>query len=415
MAEIVNSLFGITPESLTAQRQAEYNKQAMDYASMADPYQQANYSIYQGVGNVARGVGGMLGAQDPQLMKAQQRQALLQQEQPTDATGWQNIASKLWQSGDTQGAQEALAKAQSLATVAQKSRESEATIAAKMAEKVTPEARNAAAQADAAGLQRGTPEWQDAYKKSLDELLTKPEKTMAYGSEAERLAKSLFNKPFAQLDQAQASAVDKELERRGLTKAVAGAGKFSPEINLTSKELDWRKQFLGENKPIIDQAANVRQSLNLLDTGTPFAQAAFNNTVVSAFGGDKQKSNAEIKRLVTAGALDTRIANTITNFFEGKTTATTVADQKSVLNAIDAALEARYKSSAKGYSTRLDKANVDSSLVVPSYSELVGTKGSSGQTVNYQGAPATVVSSNPDGTIVIEQNGVRKTLAPKKQ
>jgi hypothetical protein len=93
---------------------------------------------------------------------------------------------------------------------------------------------------------------------------------------------------------------------------------------------------------------------------------------VSAFGGDKQKSKSEIDRLVKAGSLDERIANTLTGFFEGTTSAKTKADQLKVLQAVDKALEARYNSSAKGWSTRLNKAKVDADLVVPSYSEVVG-------------------------------------------
>jgi type II secretory pathway pseudopilin PulG len=111
MAEIVNSLFGITPESLLAQREAAANKQAMDYASMADPYQQANYSIYQGVGNVARGVGGMLGAQDPQMAKAAALQNILKQADTTTPEGLATLAQTLGQQGFGQQAMQVMDQA----------------------------------------------------------------------------------------------------------------------------------------------------------------------------------------------------------------------------------------------------------------------------------------------------------------
>lgn len=272
---------------------------------------------------------------------------------------------------------------------------------AKTAEKLTPEQKNAAALADASGAERGAPEWQDTYKKALSGLTNKNEPT-AVVETADGVF--LVNK-----------ATGEKISRVGGAPQRGTNVSLSPEIKMTNQELDWRKQFLSENKPVVDQGANVRQSLNLLSqSNSPFAQAAFNNTVVSAFGGDKQKSNAEIKRLANTGALDTRIANTLTNFFEGKNTATTVQDQQDVLNAVDKALAARYTSSSKGWETRLKQAKVDPSMVVPSYDEVVGTKSAGGQTVNYQGAPATIVSQNADGTVVIEQNGVRKILAPKK-
>ena len=134
MAEVVNSLFGITPESLQAQRDQALQQEAMQYAKM-DPFQRATAGIYTGASRLGGALGGMLGAQDPEMMRMQQRQALLQQTQPQDAEGWKSLASQLWQSGDTQGAQEALSKSQALATSALASREKESIISKNLREK----------------------------------------------------------------------------------------------------------------------------------------------------------------------------------------------------------------------------------------------------------------------------------------
>jgi hypothetical protein len=77
MAEVVNSLFGITPESLQADRDAALQAQALQYAKL-DPFQRATAAIYSGANKLGGAVGGMLGAQDPEMMRLQQRQNMLQ-------------------------------------------------------------------------------------------------------------------------------------------------------------------------------------------------------------------------------------------------------------------------------------------------------------------------------------------------
>jgi len=77
MAEVVNSLFGVTPESLQAQRDAALQQQALQYAQL-DPFQRATAAIYSGANRLGGAVGGMLGAQDPEMMRLQQRQSMLQ-------------------------------------------------------------------------------------------------------------------------------------------------------------------------------------------------------------------------------------------------------------------------------------------------------------------------------------------------
>jgi hypothetical protein len=77
MAEVVNSLFGITPESLQAQRNAALQERALQYAKL-DPFQRATAAIYSGANRLGGAVGGMLGAQDPEMMRLQQRQNMLQ-------------------------------------------------------------------------------------------------------------------------------------------------------------------------------------------------------------------------------------------------------------------------------------------------------------------------------------------------
>jgi hypothetical protein len=105
MATVAESLFGVTPESLQRQRQQQLRQEAMDFASISDPFQQANFAIYQGAGNLARGVGGMLGAQDPELMRVRQRQELLQGVNPADPASLRQAAQRAMEANDFQAAQ----------------------------------------------------------------------------------------------------------------------------------------------------------------------------------------------------------------------------------------------------------------------------------------------------------------------
>ncbi len=75
MAE--QSLFGATPEALQASRANALQAQALQYAKL-DPFQRATASIYQGAGQLGGAIGGMLGGQDPEMMRIKQRQQILQ-------------------------------------------------------------------------------------------------------------------------------------------------------------------------------------------------------------------------------------------------------------------------------------------------------------------------------------------------
>jgi hypothetical protein len=74
--DIVQGLFGMTPESYQDQRDAEAYKRAAAFGQM-DPMQAARTSIYYGANQLGNVVGGMLGAEDPQLVRIRQQQQVL--------------------------------------------------------------------------------------------------------------------------------------------------------------------------------------------------------------------------------------------------------------------------------------------------------------------------------------------------
>jgi len=105
MAEpnIVGSLFGVTPELYQEQRDLMRQKQAMAFAQQ-DPRAQATYGLYRAGQQVGGALGGLMGAEDPQMRLISQRNALAKQFDVSTPEGLAQYGQALQQVGDTQGA-----------------------------------------------------------------------------------------------------------------------------------------------------------------------------------------------------------------------------------------------------------------------------------------------------------------------
>jgi hypothetical protein len=102
MAEIVQSLFGVTPQMYQQQQQERADAQAMQFARL-DPFQQANYAIGRGAYGLAGAIGGALGGQDPELQRVSARQQIASQLNPNDLGTFDRGIEMLRQIGDGQG------------------------------------------------------------------------------------------------------------------------------------------------------------------------------------------------------------------------------------------------------------------------------------------------------------------------
>jgi hypothetical protein len=342
-----DSIMGLftTPEQYQQAQLAQQQAMALQMARLT-PEQQASAGMRVAGYQIGSGIGNALGAQDPMLKMQSFRQQVLQGVDQTDPESLAQASYALNREGDTAGARQ-------LAQLAQEAALKQSQITKNMREGRA--AANKVVEAD--GRQYLV---NSITGERIADLGATGEKTQTTEAGGRTL---LINKATGETIRDLGPA-----PQRGTSVSV------SPEIKMTNQELDWRKQFLSENRPVIEQAANVQQALGLLQQSksSPFADAAFANTVVSAFGGDKQKSKSEIDRLVKAGSLDERIANTVKGFFEGTTSAKTKEDQLKVLQAVDKVLEQRYNSSSKNWSERLSKVNVNPTMVVPAYNETVG-------------------------------------------
>jgi len=103
MAEIVQSLFGITPEMYQQSQQARADQQALQYAQLT-PFQQANYAISRGANMLGGAIGRGLGGEDPELARITARQQISGQINYSDPTSIARGVQMLSQAGDSQGA-----------------------------------------------------------------------------------------------------------------------------------------------------------------------------------------------------------------------------------------------------------------------------------------------------------------------
>ena len=103
MADIIPSLFGLTPESYGQQQQMGAMNRGIQFANMA-PEARGAAMTYAGAAGLGRAVGGLLGAEDPQLKLISTRNAIAQQIDQTNPESILKGAQMLAQAGDQQGA-----------------------------------------------------------------------------------------------------------------------------------------------------------------------------------------------------------------------------------------------------------------------------------------------------------------------
>jgi hypothetical protein len=114
MTEIVKGLFGFSPQELAMQRDQELTTKANAFAQLS-PEQRATQMLYKGGNQLAGAVGGMLGAQDPQMKKSSDLQGILQGGDLNSVEGLKAMGDKAAALGYGTEAQQMYAKAQEVA------------------------------------------------------------------------------------------------------------------------------------------------------------------------------------------------------------------------------------------------------------------------------------------------------------
>jgi hypothetical protein len=236
--DIVQGLFGMTPESYQQQRDAEAYKRAAAFGQM-DPMQAARTSIYYGANQLGGAIGGMLGAEDPQMRLISQRNALAKQIDMNDPESIMRGAQMAAQSGDT-------AAATALANYARKAAVDLSTIQQKTAEKMTPEQRNAIAESQLTDR-----------LDQLSRLPQSPERDRAINSTKNQLTALTRGKPEKVSD-----AIQIARELGVLTDALEKTQKDTPEYNNIKAQIDrLEKSEKAPSQLDIQKAQIYRQTL----------------------------------------------------------------------------------------------------------------------------------------------------------
>jgi hypothetical protein len=267
MADIVPSLFGVTPQMYRQQQQDRADAQALRFAQL-DPFQQANFAIGRGANMLGGAIGGALGGQDPELQRITMRQQIARQLNPGDPASIQQAIAALQQSGDAEGAMMLQGEYRKLqesgALIGQRTAAAQASLAQATRERepraapTTNELTNARAIAAAAGPE-GSPEYNAAFRAEYQRLTAPKEaKGPGFGTDREAVAAEVYNKPFADLSPTERAVVNKRVEEEQGRKSE----KTAPKIVLPStvQETEFAKKRGGEQATALTQAATMAQS-----------------------------------------------------------------------------------------------------------------------------------------------------------
>ena len=104
MTQIVESLFGVSPERYQQQKDAALQQEAIAYA-LADPLQRATAGIYAGARQLGGGIGRMLGGEDPGMRRVTEQDQIIRSIDLNNPETFGPAAQRAYQMGHTELAQ----------------------------------------------------------------------------------------------------------------------------------------------------------------------------------------------------------------------------------------------------------------------------------------------------------------------
>jgi hypothetical protein len=336
MTEIVQGLFGVSPEQLQMQQDQALQARAMQYAQMS-PQEQATAGIYTGVSKLGGALGGMLGGVDPVQQQASKIASVLQGADQTTSTGMMELYRKFSEAGMTQQAQMAVTKAQEL-----KKAEAEAglTAAKTEAERALATQRNRE-KASADPFQqflrtqgdKVTPESLAIYQQTgnVGDLvwITKANKT-----EIQQLQDYRDSLPINSSQRAEVNEVIKGMGKgKGTTVQNILPGQGAPNVSDVTSFVSQANTVL---KPFKTAFESASEALSLLETGNPKAGAQVDRLLAKA-AGDSQLSQAEVTAVASAGSFPQRVADSVSKFFTGGVGSLSTEQKKEVLTVFQTA------------------------------------------------------------------------------
>lgn len=350
MAEIVQSLFGVTPESYQQAQQQRADAQALQYAQL-DPFQQAQFAIGRGANILGGAVGRALGGEDPELARISARQAISKQINYNDPTSIQQAVELLAQSGDQQGAMmlaDVARKAMSEQAltqqrVAQATRERQQALPADV--QTARELANLETTAAALANMEASPERDEALRRvnsqltNLRSLTTKIEKGPSFGTDREAVAAEVYGKPFGQLTQTEKAAVNKRVEEEGGRKAAAGAAKLvmpgeKALVDIPGFRATVQKTIEPQAKAVFAADNALTNIQDSIDTGNFASYRAAQVQFAKAIAGAGDLSQKELKAAGADPALLGGTADYLSTLFSSTPTLDTQNKMKRTLQAI---------------------------------------------------------------------------------
>ena len=227
---IVGSLFGLNPQMYGEQQRVSALNEGIALANL-DPAARGAALTYGGAKGLGTAIGGAMGVEDPQLKMISARNTIAQQIDQTDPESILKGAQMLAQMGDQQGAmalaQYARQAQGDVAQTQQRLAAGKASLAqaARERQQATPNdiqiANEIATLEDTLSQVEALPADPERTRAKnllntrlteLRRLTTKGEKSASFGVEREAVAKELYNKPFADLTQAEIAVVNKRVD-----------------------------------------------------------------------------------------------------------------------------------------------------------------------------------------------------------
>jgi len=389
MADIA-SLFGLTPEGLAQQRYQQDLKQGYELAQL-DPGAAARATLQSGVGQLGRGIAGMMGVEDPQMKLISARQQIINQVDQTNPESMLKGAQTLANMGDQQGAfaladyarkaQSEIAQAQQRTAAANRERQQATPNDIQIANELSTlqdtldqlKAQPASPQRDRA-MNLLTTRYTE-----LQRLTTKPEKDLRFGTDRESISAELYDKPFATLTPAERGIVNKRVEDEQGRKAEKGAAKLTNVMPGQEKFADIPKFRADVQRTIAPQIESVNaadQALQAIDdsiTKNNFVSFNAARVQLAKALGDSQLSRRDVEQAGGDPSLFGKLLDSTSILFTSTPTLETQNLIKNTLQAvkkvstnkatreIDAQRQIAY--STPGY----DKARVDLALKFPEF------------------------------------------------
>ena len=342
MAEIVQSLFGVSPEMYQRQQQDRMDAQALRFAQL-DPFQQANFAIGRGANMLGGAIGGALGGQDPELQRITARQQIASQINFTDPASIQQGMNAL--GDDVMGKQQ-------LAQIYRQQQESGALIAQRNRESRQPVPADIQVSREIATLQENISRLQDTpASPERDQALRVASGQLA---ELQRLTTKPGEKPLApnikEVGVAEKSRAPVYLDVNNNEQFTFGMGPdgkqvrvpFTGGVDRTTAKTTVDARPPGERVPVKDwmdfstkilsgDPTMVRTNTIISDapsaieiirtaTGNDISAAALPGALARLTGEGKNMSNQDVARFARTGGLDDRLAADAVKFFTGRAT-----------------------------------------------------------------------------------------------